>query len=137
TLADTGISPRNLFDLMLKLMHIESLETVPDIAARMKLPQRLVQALIDDAMQQQLIQAMGLVPGGVVVTIRYALGAQGRAAAKIALDQNLYLGPAPVPLEAYQDQIWRQRVSNEMLDADVLRRGLEGLVVPTHYLTKL
>jgi predicted ATPase with chaperone activity len=79
---------------------------------------------------------MGSVPGSAF-GIRYALGEQGRAAAKEALDQNLYLGPAPVCLAAYQDQIRRQRVSNEMLNADALRKGFEGLVVPEHYLRKL
>lgn len=137
TLAETGIAPRNLLNLMLKLMHLESLESVPDIADRMKLPHRVVQDLIEDATQQRFLQAMGSVPGRMQVTIRYALGEQGRAAAKAAVDQNSYLGPAPVSLAAYQTQIQRQRVSNEMLDADALRRGFEGLVVPDHYLRKL
>src|SRR6266513_2276305 len=60
-----------------------------------------------------------------------------RGAAKEALDQNLYLGPAPVNLQAYQDQVLRQRISNEQLDADALRQGFAGLVVPEHYIRKL
>jgi hypothetical protein len=137
TLADTGIAPRNLLNLMLKVMHLESLESVPDIADRLKLPHRIINDLIDDATQQRFIQAMGSVPGRMTVTIRYALGEQGRAAAKSALEQNLYLGPAPVSLAAYQAQIQRQRVSNEMLDLGTLREGFDGLVVPEHYLRKL
>jgi predicted ATPase with chaperone activity len=38
---------------------------------------------------------------------------------------------------AYQEQIQRQRISNEMLDADTLRKSFAGLVVPEHYLRKL
>jgi hypothetical protein len=41
------------------------------------------------------------------------------------------------PLPAYQEQIQRQSISNEMLDADTLRKGFGGLVVPEHYLRKL
>ncbi len=138
SIADTGISPRNLLNLMLKLMHIESLETVPEIAERIKLPNRIVQDLIDEATSLRFVQAMGSMPGRSAVTvIRYALGEQGKAAAKDALDQNLYLGPAPVALAAFQQQIHRQRVSNELVDVDSLRRGFEGLVVPEHYLRKL
>jgi len=137
TLSETGIAPRNLLNLLLKLMHLESLETVPELSDRMKLPHRVVQQLMDEATQQRLVQSMGAVPGHMAMTIRYALGDQGRGAARSAMEQNLYLGPAPVTLAAYQKQILRQRVSNEMLDGATLRRGFEGLVVPEHYFRKL
>jgi hypothetical protein len=135
--AETGILPRNLLNLLLKLMHLESLETVPELSDRMKLPSRVVQELLDEGTHLRLVQAMGSVPGNAAFGIRYALGEQGRAAAKDALEQNLYLGPAPVALTAYQQQIVSQRVSNEMLDAEGLRSGLGGLVVPEHYVRKL
>ncbi|HEX5318810.1 MAG TPA: hypothetical protein VFW46_06620 [Stellaceae bacterium] len=137
SVAETGISTRNLLNLLLKLMHIESLETVPELTERMKLPSRMIQELIDEATQQRFVQAMGTVPGKAAFGIRYALGEQGRAAARDALDQNAYLGPAPVSLAVYQQQIHRQRVSNEMLDAEALRKGFAGLIVPDHYLRKL
>jgi energy-coupling factor transporter ATP-binding protein EcfA2 len=137
TLAETGIAPRNLLYLLLKFMHLESCGTVPELADRMKLPHRLVQQLIDDALQQKLLQAMGSTPNGAAFSIRYALTDQGRAAARDALDQTLYLGPAPVSLAAYQQQLQRQRITNEALDVDALRKGFEGLVVPEHYFRKL
>lgn len=137
SIADTGINQRTLLNLMLKLIHLESLETVPELSERMKLPSRIVQELIDDATHQRLVQAMGSTSGQAAFSIRYALGEAGRNAARDAVDQNAYLGPAPVPLGAYQDQVQRQRVSNEMLDAEALRRGFAGLVVPDHYLRKL
>jgi hypothetical protein len=135
--AETGIHPRNLLNLLLKLMHLESLETVPELTERMKLPSRVVQEVIDDATRQRYVQAMGAVPGRAGFGIRYGLGEQGRAAARDALEQNGYLGPAPVPLAVYRQQIHRQRVANEMLDAEALRKGFAGLVVPDHYLRKL
>jgi hypothetical protein len=137
TVAQTGIHPRNLLNLLLKLMHLESRETVPELSGRMRLPSRVVQELIDEATRQRYVQAMGAVPGQAAFGIRYGLGEQGRAAARDALEQNAYLGAAPVPLEVYQAQIHRQRVSNEMLDDEALRKGFAGLVVPDHYLRKL
>ena len=136
-ISETGIPQRSLLNLLLKFMHIESCETIPELAAHMKLPHRVVQQLLDDAIQQRLLQALGSVRGGITPSIRYSLSEQGRAAAKDALDQNLYLGPAPVCLSAYQEQIQRQRIGNEMLDADALRKSFHGLVVPEHYLRKL
>ena len=40
-------------------------------------------------------------------------------------------------LPAYTEQIEVQRIANELLDADTLRRTFEGLVVPENYLGKL
>ena len=136
-ISETGISQRNLLNLLLKFMHLEACETVTELAGRMKLTHRVVQQLLDDATQQRLLQALGSVRGGIAASIRYSLSEQGRAAAKDGLDQNLYLGPAPVCLAAYQEQIQRQRIANEMLDEETLRKGFEGLVVPEHYHRKL
>jgi hypothetical protein len=137
SVAETGILPRNLLNLMLKLMHIESLGTVSELSQRMKLSRRIVEALLADATQLRFVQAMGAAPGDNALSIRYALGEQGRTAARDALEQNLYLGPAPVSLSAYQEQIQRQRITNEMLDEAALRQGFNGLVVPEHYFEKL
>src|SRR5882672_7883880 len=135
-LAETGIPPRNLLNLLLKFMMIESCETILDLAERMKLPRRIVQQLMDDAVQQRFVEAKGAA-GSLALSIRYALSEMGRAAAKEALEQSLYLGPAPVCLAAYQEQLGKQRISNEMLDVEAMRKGFSGLVVPDHYLRKL
>ena len=132
----TGIPLRDLLNLLLKLMSVEGCETVLDLASRIKLPRLLVQQLLDEAAQQKLVQAMGA-SSSLGLSIRYALSEMGRNAAKEALDQNLYVGPAPVSLSAYTEQIAIQRMANELLDADTLRRGFEGLVVPENYLRKL
>ncbi|HXC30110.1 MAG TPA: hypothetical protein VNV38_19305 [Stellaceae bacterium] len=134
--ADTGILPRNLLNLMLKLMYVESLGTLVELSQRMKLPRRIIEALLADATQQRFVMAMGQA-GENALSMRYALGEQGKAAAREALEQNLYLGPAPVSLAAFREQILRQRVSNETLSEDVLRAGFAGLVVPDHYFDKL
>jgi predicted ATPase with chaperone activity len=132
----TGISSRSLLGLLLKFMHIEGCETVLDLADRIKLPRNVVQQLLDEATQQKLVQAVGA-SSSLHLSMRYALSEAGRSVAKEALGQNLYLGPAPVSLTAYTEQIEVQRIANELLDADTLQRGFEGLVVSEHYLRKL
>ena len=137
SLEETGISQRSLLNLLLRFMLVEGCETLLDLAERLKLPRRAVQQLLDEAVHQKLIQAVGAAPGGLALSIRHALTENGRAAAKEALEQNLYIGPAPVCLSAYHEQILHQRISNEQLDADALRDGFAGLVVPDHYIRKL
>ena len=137
SVAETGIVSRNLLNLLLKLMYIESLGTAAELSERMKLSRRIVDALLAEATQLRFIQAMGMAPGDSALSLRYALGEHGKEAAKDALDQNLYLGPAPVDLASYQRQIERQRIANEKLNEDSLRQGFAGLVVPEHYFEKL
>ena len=70
--AETGVSPRSLLNLLLKFMHLEACETLLDLAERLKLPRRVVQQLLEEAVQQRLIQAIGAAPGGLALSIRYA-----------------------------------------------------------------
>lgn len=135
-IAETGISERNLLYLMLKFMQVEACETILDLAERMKLPRRVLQLLVDIAITQRLIGATGA-SSDLALSTRYALTEAGRNAARDALDQNLYLGPAPVSLAAYREQIEKQRITNEMLDETGLRRGFAGLVVPDQMIRRL
>src|SRR5205085_651637 len=136
-LAQTDIPVRSLMSLLLKFMHLEACETLLDLAERLKIPRLVIQQLLDEAVGQKFMQAIGAVPGSLGLSIRYSLTEAGRAAAKEAMEQNLYMGPAPVSLAAYQAQIGRQRISNEKLDSEALNKGFEGLVVPDHYIRKL
>jgi hypothetical protein len=136
-LAETGIPSRSVFNLLLKFMHLEACETLLELADRLKLPRLVTQQMLDEAVALKFVQATGAVPGSLGLSMRYALSEAGRAAAKEAMEQNLYIGPAPVSLAAYQAQIGRQRIANEQLDEAALLKGFEGLVVPDHYIRKL
>ncbi len=137
TLADTGVSIANLLGLMLRLMSLETRETAADIMQALKLPYAIVERLLDEARNRSWIQAIGMGLTGNAVEPRYTLSQEGRSALADAMAQSLYMGPAPVPLEAFQAQIQRQRLVSERLDATRLRAGLGGLAVPDHFLRKL
>jgi predicted ATPase with chaperone activity len=121
---------------MLKFMQVEACETILDLAERMKLPRRVLQKLVEIAVAQRLIGATGA-SSDLALSTRYALTETGRNAARDALDQNLYMGPAPVSLASYRDRIEKQRITNEMLDETALRRGFAGLVVPDQMIRRL
>jgi energy-coupling factor transporter ATP-binding protein EcfA2 len=137
TVSDTGISPSNLLNLLLKFMHVENIEIVPDLVRRMGLTDNIVQELIDEAVRRRFVQTLGSVRMGHLPTIRFALSEQGRSAALEALGQNLYVGPAPVALADYRAQLEKQRITNEPQSAEMLRKNLTGLTVSEHYIAKL
>lgn len=135
-IAETGISERNLLYLMLKFMYVEASETILDLSSRMKLPRRLVQQLVEDAVRQRLIGATGAT-SDLALSTHYALTEAGRSAAREALDQSVYLGPVPVSLQAYREQIEKQRITNEMMYEETMRAGFAGLVVPEQMIRRL
>ncbi len=136
-LASSGVSSGLVMNLMLRLMHLEVRETVSDLAAAMRLPYKIVRKLMDEAGQRKLIQALGTQGAGAMADIRYTLSEAGLVAARDAAVQCGYLGPAPVSLKAFTDQVKKQSITNEKLTADRLREGLADLVAPEHYVRKL
>jgi hypothetical protein len=133
----TGLSKGSLVALMLKFMHMESCETLLDLSNHMRLPSSIIQELIDDATNQRLVLVLGSTQHGIVHYLRYALTELGRVAASDAMAQSHYLGPAPVPLEVFEEQVRKQSITNEKLPEDRLRKGFAGMIVPANYVRKL
>ncbi len=90
SLEDTGVSDRNLLNLMLKFMHAEAAETVLHLADLMKLPRALVSKLIEEAGRQRFIGATGAT-SDLALSTHYALTEGGRNAVREALEQNVYI----------------------------------------------
>jgi hypothetical protein len=137
SLAETGVSQTLLLGLLVRLMSLESRETTADLADAMKLPYQIVQKLLQEASQRKWVQALGAGAVAQAAEVRYTLSQEGRNALADAMNQTRYSGPAPVPLAAFQAQIEKQRITNEFLTADTLRRGMQDLVFPERYIFKL
>ena len=137
SIAETGLSPGLLLGLTLKFIRMAACETVTELSRRMHLGASVVQEVLDDAVAQKLAHVLGSVTSGLVRVMRYALTDQGRVAAGEAMEQTLYLGPAPVSLAAFVAQVGRQPIGGEQLDADTLRRAFAGLVLPDRMIERL
>jgi predicted ATPase with chaperone activity len=96
-----------------------------------------VQEIIDEAVAQKLVHVLGSISTGIVRYIRYALSDQGRDAAGEAMEQTQYLGPVPVSLAAYQAQVGKQRITNEILDVPTLKQAFAGLVLSEHTIHRM
>jgi len=136
TVADTGLTLTTLLRLLLKSMLVDGFETPTDLVGRLKLPYGVVTELLRICTERQLVEALGA--GGLRATeLRYGLSVQGRQWAQEALDQNLYVGPAPVPHERFCVQILRQRIARERIDRAQLEDAFGNLVVPDGLIRKL
>ena len=126
-----------LFDLLLKLMHVEGLSTVTMLAARSRLPGTLLADLVEEAREFALLEARGTRGSDFTAELRYALTGKGHDWAIEALERCQYVGPAPVSLEAFREQVEKQRITCERVGPDQIMRSFAHLVLPENLLTRL
>jgi len=138
-LEETGVDPLFLLSHMTKGMFSENLETPSQIADATCLPSGIVNALLKDAQDRKLAEAIGQSESriGAVAEMRYALTRAGREWAADASEQCSYFGPAPVSFAAYRDRILLQRITNEWVSRPLMQKAFDGLVIPDRFLSRL
>ncbi len=137
TLAETGISPVMLRDILLKTMFRMNLEQVSDIARVISLSAQVTQELIDLARSQKLLEATGTLHANSGNEMGYQLADAGKARALDALAQSEYYGAIPVPLEVYREQVKRQSIRNISLTRDQLTGAMGHLILPPSLIDNL
>ncbi|WP_235933229.1 ATPase [Paragemmobacter ruber] len=137
TLAETGLSPVLLRDLLLKTMFRMNLEHVSDMSRVIALPLTLIQEMIDSARSQRFVEATGTLHATSGNEMGYQLTDAGKARALDALSQSEYYGAAPVPLDMYKEQVKRQSIRNITLTRQELMRGMGHLILPPDLIDNL
>ena len=137
SIKEAGVGHKLLFDLILKLMHVEGLATVSMLAGRARLPTVLVAELVEEAREFALLESLGARGRDFNAELRYALTGKGRDWAIEALDRCHYIGPAPVSLEAFRDQVEKQRITRERVGPEQITRSFAHLVLPEDLLARL
>jgi len=137
SIKEAGIGHKLLFDLILKLMHVEGLATVSMLAGRARLPMALVIDLVEEAREFALLESLGARGRDLHAELRYALTDKGRDWAIEALERCQYVGPAPVSLQAFRDQVEKQRITHERVGPDQIMRSFAHLVLPEDLLARL
>jgi len=108
-LEDTGLSLLWLQDLTLKIFYYQGFLSGFKVAEEIALPfAGIVDQILESLKREKLIEVkssqMGLGEG----SYQYAITGAGITRAREALDRSQYAGPAPVPIEDYNEAIRRQ-----------------------------
>ena len=127
TMAETGLHPDTLAQLMLKTL-IAGECSGTQLAESMRLPYSVLEAMIQHSRVEKLVEVRGA-SGAGSAGYRYALTDLGRERAMQFLDINRYVGPAPVPLGQYNAYVRACMAARPWIDRDCLSRGFENLVV--------
>ncbi len=134
----TGISSGELRNLLVKTMSFTEVQKPSEIADVMKLSGPLVTEILGDCVNQKLIEVLGSSGDqGKVSELRFGLTGPGRARAREAMEQNLYIGPAPVSLEAFHEQIMLQKITNERVAPDQVDSAFSELVISDQFIENI
>jgi MoxR-like ATPase len=129
-LEDTGLSLLWLQDLTLKIFYYQGYLTGFKTAEELALPfPGIVDQILESLKREKLIEVkssqMGLGEG----SYQYAITGAGMIRAREALDRSQYAGPAPVPIENYNEAIRHQSRSRVAITSRSMRQILSHLVL--------
>ena len=123
-LAATRIDENDLLSLLIKLIFVGRLSTVRQYVDAIRLPLQIVNELAAMAVDRRLIHALGTRESDSLLDMSYALTDEGRRYAAEALERSGYVGPAPITIEEFNDQVSLQKPGNERVSMEQMRRGL-------------
>ncbi|HSC28287.1 MAG TPA: hypothetical protein VLD67_13495 [Vicinamibacterales bacterium] len=127
TLEETGLHPDSLAQLLLKTL-VAGEASGTGLADRLRLPYSVLDALIQHARVEKLIEVRGA-SGAGSAGYRYALTDLGRDRAAQFLEISRYVGPAPVSLAQYNAYVRACMAARPFISRDLLATGFQELVV--------
>jgi predicted ATPase with chaperone activity len=138
SLEDTGLSPLWLQDLALKILYFQGYLSGFRIAEELSLPfAGLVDQILETLKREKSIEVkssqMGLGEG----SYQYAITGGGIVRAREALERSQYAGPAPVPIDVYNEAIRRQARGRIVVTSRAMRKILAHLVLSENTFQRL
>lgn len=135
-LDDTGLSGAVIEQLILKLLYTRGEMIGRDLSEAVGLKFSLVEEFIEFFKRQHYIQAKKSMGMGNSTSL-FALAEAGRDAARNAMENNQYTGPAPVPLFQYAHMVRRQRRTEGWLTPEALANAYRKMVMTQRVLAQI
>ena len=136
-LMESGLNIDLVTQLVLKTLHLSGTLSGLDLAARLGVQFPVIEPSLDDLKWQHHVEIVaGSMIGGA--GYKYRVTDAGRERASLFLEQNHYVGIAPVPLNQYRSYLerFRRTVVNDVSPAKV-RSAFTELVLSDHVLDQL
>jgi hypothetical protein len=127
SLADTGIDETEILALLMRLIYTGGLESVRQFVEAIKLPYVLVLDLVKIAVDRQLLRTLGSRDPNSLIDMRYVFTEEGKRFTIDSLERLRYVGPAPVTLEQFTDQVNLQKPTNEAITFQRIKDSFKGL----------
>jgi hypothetical protein len=128
SLKESGLTLGFVCDMLLRTVYTRGVTLGRDLSQFLCLPFKVIREPLRFLKDEKLFQVDG---GDLVgdVSYRFSLTDLGRERAKAAMEQCAYVGPAPVPLEDYVEQCYRQTVTGLQCFPEALKAPFGHLVL--------
>jgi predicted ATPase with chaperone activity len=128
TLQQSGLSLGFLNDLLLRTLYTRGTLLGLDLARMTCLPFKVIEEALKFLKEEKCVEVTG---GDLIgrVSYRFTLTELGRRRAQDAMTLCGYVGPAPVPIEDYVEQTFRQAVTGITVTPEALRACFSHLVI--------
>ena len=136
SLADTGLSVSLVSQLILKTLSLRGDLIASDLCRAVGLRFSFIEDIVEGFKSQQIIQVKKSLGFGAISSL-LALTEQGRQVAQGYLENNQYVGPAPVPITQYSAAVEAQRLPAGWLTAERLTNAYSHLVVTDEMLNQI
>jgi predicted ATPase with chaperone activity len=133
SLVELGIRRAHVQDLALKMIYVRGLSSTREMAAAMRLGNKLASEIFRQLRSELLIEVTGMSENNP----QFVLTSRGRSLALELLAASQYVGSVPVPLESYVQQVRRQSVRDVQVHPQDIRRTFDDLVLEEATLNKL
>lgn len=130
---ELGIRRAPVQDLALKMVYVRGLSSTLEMAAAMRVGNRLASEIFRQLRSELLIEVIGMTDNNP----QFVLTSRGRSLALELMASNQYVGSVPVPLDSYVQQVRRQSVRNVQVHPRDIRRTFDDLVLEEATLNKL
>src|SRR5262245_3305312 len=127
-LQEAGLTMSFLNDMVLKTLYVRGSMLGLELARFMCLPFKVLEESLRFLKDEKCIEVAG---GDMIgrVSYRFTLTELGRKRAQESTRQCAYVGPAPVPLDDYVEQAYRQAVTGITCSPEPLRAAFAHLVL--------
>ncbi len=136
SLADNGLPSSLVEQLILKLLYFKGDLMAGDLCRSMGIKFSFVESMIEGLKLQQLIQVKSSLGYGRI-SATLALTEQGRRAARDYIENNQYVGPAPVPINQYCLAVEAQQMPPNWLTIERLNAAYSHMVVTNTVLDQI
>ena len=133
TIADTGLSPESITELLLKTLYVQGARSGQELVESIGLPFSIVDEQLVQLQHQRLIEVKrtaGAGRGGYIFDLTSAGGSRARE----AMAAGQYVGPAPVKLEYYRSWIEQQSLRHVHVTRERLLAAFNHMVLDPEFI---
>jgi predicted ATPase with chaperone activity len=136
SLEEAGISEGLVEQLVLKNLYFRGEVSGRDLSKVIGLRFSVIEPVLEFLKRARLVEVKRSSSIGSISSL-FQLSEAGRARAKEYLENNQFLGPAPVPLNQYVEAVRRQKIKAGWLTKEVLCKAFTEAVVTDDFYSKL